>query len=588
MNQFPLKWKLSISFVLLSLSLVAVYVLLAKRTFEFDKISYIFETQQREVNLQSALFRAQIEQALFETKTVLQSIDSKSSRSLDMAQKMVEGSTKILSLEIRREDSGATLFKANKSGISADRLEQIKAPTDSEKYVIQHLSEDYFGLQIRDAIEDGTPVLIRILCDFKDSLLSKPQAEQLFLMTEGARALPKEGLSESFIESLNAILSGIDMKREGSTQQVQVGSEEYLLSVSRTGVGEIAYLSLINQKAALSALDLLMKRSVIFILFSVFATIILSILISNRLTRNINALTVTAAEISKGHFDSTPGFQSNDEVGVLAKAFVVMAREIERLIGEFIEKTRMEEELKTASLVQENLFPAKSSYLTPQIHLSGMNLSSSECSGDWWYYFPRGNKVYAMIGDATGHGTPAALITAVARAVFSVIENNASDVVELARSWDRAVRDCSKGSLYMTAFVLELDLTTGEAKYVNSSHEPPVLMRKDPESGKAQAEMLECPINHRLGEMKEKWVVGKFQMNPNDRLVIYTDGFYTLKDRAGKQLNDRRWMKMLTEDFSDKANPNEVVEGLTRICKDSIGNGALEDDITLMVIDRRA
>ena len=42
----PLKLKISATFVSLSLSLIGIFVLLAKYTFESDKISYVFDSQQ--------------------------------------------------------------------------------------------------------------------------------------------------------------------------------------------------------------------------------------------------------------------------------------------------------------------------------------------------------------------------------------------------------------------------------------------------------------------------------------------------------------------------------------------------------------
>lgn len=585
MNRFSLKWKLSISFVALSLGLVSVYIILAKQTFEFDKISYIFESQQREVGLQSTLFRTQIEQALFETKTLLQAVSKQGREEGAFAQKLLLASSKIFAIEILKSRDSALIFQSAKPSVSLEKLKSVIAPAENEKYVLQHLSEDFFGLSIQDKLIDGTPVIIRLLCQFRDALPAQKESH-IFLMTQGLEPIRTPGLSEDLAKDVSEALNKLGNLSQNSTHQVMIGTEEYLLSMNQSGVSNISFLSLVNQKQALSAMGLLLKRSVIFVLFSGFATVILSILLSNRLTQNINSLTETASEISKGHFEAKPGFTSNDEVGVLARAFEVMAKEIERLIGQVIEKTRMEEELKTASLVQENLFPAKATYTDSRVSLSGMNLSSTECSGDWWYYFPKNQYVYAMIGDATGHGTPAALITAVARSVFSVIENNPSDLVELGRSWDRAVRDCSKGSLFMTAFILELNLETGDARYVNSSHELPVLMKYDRASGKAQSEMLDCPVNHRLGELKDKWTVGSFKMEKSERLVIYTDGFYTLNDENGRTLNDRRWMKLLEKECPRTMGTADVVSTLSKLSHKFAAGKPFEDDITLLVIDR--
>src|SRR5262249_50797605 len=153
-----------------------------------------------------------------------------------------------------------------------------------------------------------------------------------------------------------------------------------------------------------------------------FGALILALLLSYTLTKNINVLTWFAKRVGQGDFSAKPDIRSRDEVGVLGRTFSQMIDEVQKLLKETAEKARMEDELKTAGVIQESLFPAKKESEEGSIKLAGFYTTSSECGGDWWNYFLSNNEFHAIIADATGHGTPAALITAAARSIYTHIQ----------------------------------------------------------------------------------------------------------------------------------------------------------------------
>jgi hypothetical protein len=100
MQFFSLKWKLSISFVVMALGFVGLYVVLAKRTFEFDKISYIFETQQRQVSALARSFEMQTERMLFDARSILGGFDPGSRKLSPGAQRIFWDHPHILALRL--------------------------------------------------------------------------------------------------------------------------------------------------------------------------------------------------------------------------------------------------------------------------------------------------------------------------------------------------------------------------------------------------------------------------------------------------------------------------------------------------------
>lgn len=585
MKHFPLKWKLSLSFIGLSLGFIGLYVYLAKETFEFDKISYIFESQQREIEIQSRLFQTQVAQTAFEMRAVLNSTRADKTERQYATTILMQKSQSILGIRVfDLKDSKITLSIGRPEvDLNVLKIDQIQ---DFETaFKLTHLKDSLFILTIKDALDPNARLYAQALVDFPKLFPNANEGQFFALIEEKTLIRLTEGPSFDYSTVQNFVqqLSG---SPTDSTIQKSIGGVHFLISSVSTGIGKFRYLSFVKEEVALGALKLLFQRSILFVLFSVFATTILAVLLSNQLTRHIMSLTMTAKEISTGHFDARPNFESRDEIGILAQAFIVMAAEIKRLIAQVIEKTRMEQELKTARLVQDNLFPKTPSTRIKNISVAGALQASTECSGDWWYYFQKADKIYVLVADATGHGTPAALITAAARSVFSLMEKSDIKLEGMMKAWDEAIYACSNGSIFMTGFIIEVNAVTGEATYINSSHESPLLIDNNGEA--SSAEYLDCPINHRLGESGVSWNQGQFILKDKQRLLIYSDGIFTLNDEKGRPFSERKFIKLALECCAPGQSSKAAVDGLLNACEEMSEGKALDDDISFVIIENNS
>ena len=184
----------------------------------------------------------------------------------------------------------------------------------------------------------------------------------------------------------------------------------YLIAYSKLSLASISVVSMLDKEDAFEAVQKLILQSLYVLSFLFFSTFIVSIFASRGVTNTINELLQGTLKMASGDLSVKLNVKSQDEVGVLAQNFNVMAGEVSRLMMEEKEKSRMASELKTAQTVQNTLFP-KSDFKNEQYNISGYYSPASECGGDWWYYYTDNDKVYLLIGDATGHGAPAALIT---------------------------------------------------------------------------------------------------------------------------------------------------------------------------------
>jgi phosphoserine phosphatase RsbU/P len=248
-------------------------------------------------------------------------------------------------------------------------------------------------------------------------------------------------------------------------------------------------------------------------------------------------------------------------------------------------KARLENELATVKLVQETLFPASESKIG-NFHVMGHFEPASECGGDWWNYSKVGDQLFLWIGDATGHGAPAAMVTSAAKAAATIVEDLPFISPGMAlKIMHKAIHETSKGKILMTFFIAAIDLKSGEMVYANASHEPPYLIRK--KEGKVTKKDLEPLIEARGPRLGDQGAAVynevKVQLNPGDSILFYTDGIVDLQNAEGKSWGERGFIKTIVE--SAAAGPGLQVRmgSMTQKISQYRTDMALVDDITLFM-----
>lgn len=269
-------------------------------------------------------------------------------------------------------------------------------------------------------------------------------------------------------------------------------------------------------------------------------------------------------------------------VPIITLASMNNFRLVVRLLSESAEKGRMENELKTAQTVQNTLFPESSASMDG-IDVAGYYEPAFECGGDWWYYSRVGDKVYLWIGDATGHGVPAALLTSAARSASSLIESLGMRPAQALELLNRAIYEVSKGQLMMTFFLATIDTKTRELVYSNASHEPPILLRADARQTRWQElTSLSDNNNIRLGEQCDtKYTEQRLQLHKDDMLLFYTDGLTDAADKEQRPWGLRSFLKLVVE--IDQQTPEKFVASLVSGLKDHRAGALLKDDVSIMV-----
>jgi serine phosphatase RsbU (regulator of sigma subunit) len=292
------------------------------------------------------------------------------------------------------------------------------------------------------------------------------------------------------------------------------------------------------------------------VLFSVFQGL--------RITRPIKSLVRSVATFAHGDLAHRVRIKTHDEIEVLGDGFNFMAENLVILLSESEKKAVMAKELEVAKTIQDSLVPASGLHEFPTITLAGHFLSASETGGDWWsYYKISGDRLMVVIGDVTGHGVPAAMITAAAKSACDTIlaiENLIPDLDQFANILNNSIAASGKGQFFMTCFVSIIDPAKKNMKFVNAGHNFPYLYR--PAEDKFIQLMARGP---RLGEPgSTKYEIKDIDLQPNDLIVWYTDGIIEDQNQEGAEYGDKRFRKSIKE-----ANALSLEAALKKIVEDA-------------------
>ncbi|MEK6556662.1 MAG: SpoIIE family protein phosphatase, partial [Bdellovibrionota bacterium] len=285
------------------------------------------------------------------------------------------------------------------------------------------------------------------------------------------------------------------------------------------------------------------------------------------------------------------------EVLELLAAQASISFENARLFDQEQEKMRMEGELRVAQTVQNTLFEIPDGKIS-DFQISGSIEAASECGGDWWHYGSFGSLNYFCIGDATGHGVSAALITSAVRSAMASVEFLSEiSAVQIIRLLNNSVSQTSKGEINMTMFLAVYDKEKNQFTYCNNSHEPTihipwewieelrVLSRTDRLAAnkrfRKEITFLDSLSGPALGAQKSPALTESLHsVQSKDYLFCYTDGLPEMVAEDGKILGERMFINMLAETLFEENEISRMRSLLRDKLRQFRGEAQLKDDVT--------
>ena len=236
-------------------------------------------------------------------------------------------------------------------------------------------------------------------------------------------------------------------------------------------------------------------------------------------------------------------------------------------------RERIEGELHTARKIQSDFLPKD---FPSNVH--AILRPAREVGGDLYDFVRHGDRLYFIIGDASGKGVPAALFSFMAGTVFRMACGLNLPVDEIVRRINEALVHNNEMSMFVTAYVGALDLVTGRLEACCAGHNAPVLVRPD-----GMVEFLPVKRRPPTGVMSGvAYAVQTTQVTPGSKLVIYTDGVTEAERADHAQFGEDRLLG-----FASTCAGSDVrttASGLLRAVDGFVGDTEQSDDITIMAI----
>jgi serine phosphatase RsbU (regulator of sigma subunit) len=252
---------------------------------------------------------------------------------------------------------------------------------------------------------------------------------------------------------------------------------------------------------------------------------------------------------------------------------VLLASELAARAAVCIDNARWyQQERNTALTLQRSLLPQKPPPLV------GLDVASryqpagaaGEVGGDWFDILPlAGDRTALVVGDVMGSGINAATAMGQLRTATRTLSVLDLDPAQVLRHLDEVTIGLESPYIATCLYALH-DPHRGQCTIATAGHLPPVLVRP----GKPPR-LLELPTGAPLGVGGVPFRAVTLSLDPDDRLVLYTDGLVETRD----QDIDVRLDVLL--DLLADARP-----GLEETCDrllEELRSGTGQDDVALLI-----
>jgi len=241
------------------------------------------------------------------------------------------------------------------------------------------------------------------------------------------------------------------------------------------------------------------------------------------------------------------------------------------------ERERVEQDLRVARRIQQ----ASLSEEVPT--LEGWQISpyyqpAREVGGDFYDFLElEDGRLGMVVGDATGHGVPAALVMSTTCGMLRAVALSVNSPGEVLKRVNDALSVRIPQNMFVTCFYGVLEPSSGSFTYANAGHDLPYVRR----AGDAEELMARgMPLGLMPGmRYEEKEVV----LEVGEAALFYSDGLVEAHNPEGEMFGFPRLRTLLAEHAEGEALVDFLVEELYSFT----GEGwEQEDDLTLVTLQR--
>lgn len=350
--------------------------------------------------------------------------------------------------------------------------------------------------------------------------------------------------------------------------QTANGTGSIVTALPAVSLEPFSLISIVDESSVTSSVAILNRILAVSLLIVLFAAMAIARKLSEAFLGPVRALDHGMTMMQRFERNARVEIESGDEFGDLGRAF-----------NETVENMQ---EMQLAKIVQESLFP----HFKPEISgydCSFLNQTAGDLGGDYCDVIKVNEHEWLLvIGDVSGHGTPAALAMAMIKAAIFKASVDGIRFAELPASLSSLLLSTLSRKKMMTMLFILLDSASGRLQLINSGHNWPLIIRN---SGIAEEiRVMGLPLGVR--EMKRAPEIREETLAPGEALFCYTDALIECRSPAGEVLGHSALYESL-EGLNDRS-AEEIVAIQHSNFKKFIQSDLQEDDLTMLVVKRLA
>ncbi|MEQ9424012.1 MAG: PP2C family protein-serine/threonine phosphatase [Cyclobacteriaceae bacterium] len=158
---------------------------------------------------------------------------------------------------------------------------------------------------------------------------------------------------------------------------------------------------------------------------------------------------------------------------------IMVAIENKKLARQQLEQEIYRKELEIAKEVQQLLFPKELPH-DKKLEIKAFYQPHHDVSGDYYDYIPISeNKFIVCIADVSGKGVPAAIWMSNFQAALRTLIRQSDNLEYIVKELNYNVKGSGNRDMFITFFIASYDFDSKEIHYINSGHNPALLVTKN-------------------------------------------------------------------------------------------------------------
>ena len=432
-----------------------------------------------------------------------------------------------------------------------------------------------------------------------------PKTEGILQVEESTEALD---LRQSGNEDLSALVSDA-LQAETQVRHIDLDDGSYYMVGSPMGTVGWALISAFSEQVAAQPITEMQEsyeqiqqeavttyrsninrsrnRTLLILLLILLVLLANALVLGKRIVKPLNMITKRIFELNESNleFKMEDTFRTGDEIQTLAESFADLSHKtvayMDQVRNVTAEKERIGTELRMANQIQEsvlpNIFPAFPD--REEFDIYATMDPAKEVGGDFYDFFLIDkDHLGIVIADVSGKGVPAALFMMASKIILQSCAMLGRSPAEVLTRTNEAICSNNRMEMFVTVWFGILDLNTGLITGANAGHEYPAVKRGD------AYELYKTKHGMVIGAMENvTYSEYRLQLQPGDRLFLYTDGLPEATDASEEMFGVNRVLDVLNE--NTQCSVTDTLVRMTEAVSEFVDGAEQFDDLTMLCLE---